>query len=249
MTRMKFLLCAVSLCGAAAFTRLAWTQDNRFDESNPRSRPRTTIAQEPTELPQPVPGGLEVNSGSSDDAPGFAPDSGGFRVRSRGGGAMRPRTVTRYVNEIIYEPVSEQEALEAQKLQQAMHLLKTGTDEAAKKKATDVIQEQLAKQFERDLSQREKELATVEERVKSLRQQLDKRKAAKDDIISLRLKTIVNNAEGLGFPGESGVSEGTPYGDSSFGSVPPRSAEGIDFVPTRVPAIGVPARTSTTLHE
>ena len=241
MTRMKFLLCAVSLCGAAAFTRLAWTQDSPVDEPSLPTRPRPI---QPFEPVQPIPGR---------GGPGFRASNDGSSIfgggGTRDGGAMRPRTVTRYVNEIIYEPVSEQEALEAQRLQQAMHLLKTGTDEAAKKKVTDVIQEQLAKQFERDLSQREKELATVEERVKSLRQQLDKRKAAKDDIISLRLKTIVNNAEGLGFPGESGVSEGTPDGASSFGSVPPRSAEGIDVVLTRVPAIGVPARTSTTPRE
>ncbi|MEK6263069.1 MAG: hypothetical protein AABP62_31195 [Planctomycetota bacterium] len=142
---------------------------------------------------------------------------------------MRPRTVTRYVNEVIYEKISEQEALDAQKLHEAMHLLKTGTDDAAKKKATDAIQEQLAKQFERDLSQREKELTAVEERVKSLRQQLDKRKTAKDDIISLRLKTLINNAEGLGFPGEGGVSESSPFGPSTYGFGLPGARGGVNY--------------------
>jgi hypothetical protein len=185
MTRIKFALCAISLCGAAIFTRLAWTQDS------------------PVEEPIPV-----IRQSKSATAEGFEP---------------------RYINEVIYEPIPEQEALDAKRLQEAMHILKTSDDEAARKRAIEAIQEQLAKQFERDLTQREKELAAVEERVKSLRQQLDKRKAAKDDIIGLRLKTIINNAEGLGFPGEGGSSESTSLAPSSPAGAPP--GLGVNFVP------------------
>ena len=48
----------------------------------------------------------------------------------------------------------------------------------------------------------------MEERLKSLRQQLEKRKASKDEIVNLRFKTIMNNVEGLGFPGDEGLQEG-----------------------------------------
>ena len=39
----------------------------------------------------------------------------------------------------------------------------------------------------------------MEQRVTKLREQLDKRKAAQKAIIDLRLQTIVNDADGLGF--------------------------------------------------
>ena len=66
-----------------------------------------------------------------------------------------------------------------------------------------MIQQQLTTQFENDLKQREKDLAEVEKRVKTLREQLDKRKGAQAEIINLRLQTLVNDANGLGFPDAS----------------------------------------------
>ena len=115
---------------------------------------------------------------------------------------MRPRRVTRTVIETFMEPIPQDELDASKKLQAAVQSLKTGKDEAARKAAADVIQQQLTTQFESDLKQREKELSEVEQRVKTLREQLDKRKAAKAEIINLRLQTLVNKANGLGFPGE-----------------------------------------------
>lgn len=114
----------------------------------------------------------------------------------------RARSVKRTVMEIVNEPVSAEEMKQLQAFQGAKQKLKDAKDEASRKAAMDVMQKHLATQFEQDLAQRENELKVVEEKVKQLRQQLDKRKLAKDEIVSLRLKTIVNNAEGLGFPGD-----------------------------------------------
>ena len=115
---------------------------------------------------------------------------------------LRPRRVTRTVIETVMEPIPQEELELSRKLQATVHSLKTGKDEAARKAAADVIQQQLTTQFESDLKQREKELAEVEQRVKTLREQLDKRKAAQAEIINLRLQTLVNEANGLGFPDE-----------------------------------------------
>ena len=119
---------------------------------------------------------------------------------------MRPRRVTRTVTESFMEPIPPEELEAMEKLQTAIKQLSTGKDDEARKAAADTIQQQLTTQFEADLKQRETELQEVEQRVKSLREQLDKRKAAQADIINLRLQTLVNNANGLGFP------------DASFGS-------------------------------
>ena len=86
--------------------------------------------------------------------------------------------------------------------------MKDAKNDADKKKAAETIQRSLERQFEQDLAQRrEQDVAAVEERVKALRQQLSKRQVSKAEIIALRLKTIMNNAEGLGFPGDDGPQD------------------------------------------
>ncbi len=92
-------------------------------------------------------------------------------------------------------------------------MLHSSKDEETRKKAADTIREQLNAQFDRDLKRREKELADIEARLKTLREQVEKRKAARDRIVGLKLDTIINEAEGLGFPGESV----RPVGPDPFG--------------------------------
>lgn len=122
---------------------------------------------------------------------------------------FRRRVITRHFQEEISEPVPPEEQEEHKQFHDAIRQLKEAKDDANKKdEISKTIRELLNKQFERDLAHRESELAAVEERVKTLRKQLDKRKSAKDEIISLRVKTIVNDVDGLGFPGEEGFRDG-----------------------------------------
>jgi len=71
----------------------------------------------------------------------------------------------------------------------------------AKQAAMKSIKQLLERAFDRDISRREDQVSEIESRVRMLREQIEKRKKAKDDIVSLELKTILNEAEGLGFPG------------------------------------------------
>jgi hypothetical protein len=96
-------------------------------------------------------------------------------------------------------PMSDDPAHELA-LNQAIAQLKSAKNDAEKTAATNEISKLLEKSFQRDLAEREKHVSDVEARVKKLREQVEKRKKAKDEIISLRLKTIVNEADGLGFP-------------------------------------------------
>src|SRR6202035_763882 len=77
-----------------------------------------------------------------------------------------------------------------------------------KEAATKEVMQQLEKSFTHDLERREQEVSDIESRVKKLRDQIDKRRKAKDEIISLRLKTIINETQGLGFPGPIGFEHG-----------------------------------------
>jgi hypothetical protein len=93
-------------------------------------------------------------------------------------------------------------------LQGAVEKLKTAKEGPEKEAATKELTQLLDKSFTRDLERREHEVAEIETRIKKLREQIDKRKKAKDEIINLRLKTIVNETQGLGFPGSLGFEHG-----------------------------------------
>jgi hypothetical protein len=93
----------------------------------------------------------------------------------------------------------QQAVQERQAFQQAVQKLrsvKEGPEKEAVKKELSAL---LDKSFTRDLEHREQEVAEIEVRVKKLKDQIERRKKAKDEIVGLRLKTIVNETEGLGF--------------------------------------------------
>ncbi len=101
---------------------------------------------------------------------------------------------------ITVTPSPRQKSKSSEALRQAIGKLKSAKNDTEKAALTKQISQLLDKSFERDMQRREKQISDVEARVKKLRDQIEKRKKAKDDIISLRLKTIVNEADGLGFP-------------------------------------------------
>jgi hypothetical protein len=143
--------------------------------------------QPPAALPAP-PEGPEPIDGPG---PGATFGGGGFDFgRGLGGFGGRHRN----------RRLSEAEIKDFEGLRQATGKLKAAKNDAEKTALTKEISQRLDKSFEHDMQRREKEIADVEARVKKLRDQIEKRKKAKDDIISLRLKTIVNEADGLGFP-------------------------------------------------
>ncbi len=134
-------------------------------------------------------------------------------------------------------PMSREEIQEFEAFHRAIEKLKSAKSDADKTSATNELSKMLEKSFQRDLERREHEIAQVEARVKKLRDQIEKRKKAKDDILNLRLKTIVNEADGLGFPGgiEADSSTFSPRAFRSLG--PPHE---FDFSPLQAPAPPAP---------
>jgi hypothetical protein len=198
--------------------------------------------------------------GRPDLGPGMGADGG---MSGPEGRYMRPRSVTRTIVEQRMEPISKEEIAEMKKLAEAIRLLHESKDEEARKKAADTIREQLNAQFDRDLKRREKELADIEARLKTLREQVEKRKAARDRIVGLRLDTIVNEADGLGFPADSvGSANNFPsrnrsaaggdwldiptgqtlpggYRVPGLGTTVPKLKRGDDFLPPGDPAVDI----------
>jgi hypothetical protein len=81
-------------------------------------------------------------------------------------------------------------------------------DESKKAELTKELETAVSKYFDEDLKARENELTKLEERVKKLRSQLDRRRTAKDEVVQLQIKVMINEVEGLGFSGSlSGLTE------------------------------------------
>jgi hypothetical protein len=85
-------------------------------------------------------------------------------------------------------------------------------DEDKKSQLRSQLRETLEKQFQLQEQRRAQELAQIEQRLKSLRELMQKRKDARNEIIDRRLDQLLRDAEGLGWtaPSTGGSSSRTP---------------------------------------
>jgi hypothetical protein len=194
------------LIGGASLLTIAWAQTPEAAKQPPRET-KTGAAPAPD---APGPGtrprfgrdraGMPHRPGQPGSPTGFNFGGEGGEWGAAGGG--NPFFVNRHPGHRFGGPLmSEDEIQEHQALEQAVGSLKSAKSDAEKTNATNEISKILEKWFKRDLERRERQIAEIETRVKKLQDQIEKRKKAKDEIISLQVKTIVNEAEGLGFPG------------------------------------------------
>lgn len=142
-------------------------------------------------------GGGGTYESSSEMGPGFyTGDNDSQQTRPK-----RSKVVYRTVIEEARVEVSPAELAENQQYGSSLEVLKSDEGDAAKETARNTIRQLLVTRFTRDLESREKDLVELESRVKKLREQLDKRIAARDQIIDLQMTTLQNNIDGLGFDG------------------------------------------------
>jgi len=74
-------------------------------------------------------------------------------------------------------------------------------DDKTKVELTKELETAVATSFDADMKERENDLAKLEQRLNKLREQLDRRRKAKSEIIQLEVKVLTNEAAGLGFSG------------------------------------------------
>ena len=104
----------------------------------------------------------------------------------------------------------------AEKTQEALAKLKAAKSDDDKAEAREELQAALGDEFDEFLKHQSDELERMEKKLSNLRDQLDKRRDAKDEVISLRVKTIENEVNGLGWPTGGGVNLFSP-GGNAFG--------------------------------
>jgi hypothetical protein len=101
-------------------------------------------------------------------------------------------------------------------IRKLVNQLRETDDEAKKADLTKQLEAAVAKHFDEDMKTRETELTKLEERLKKLRAQLDRRAKAKAELIQLQVKVLVNEAEGLGFSGASSFDPKVAYPQPLF---------------------------------
>jgi hypothetical protein len=109
------------------------------------------------------------------------------------------------------------------KIREAAKRVSEAPDETAKAAATAELMKLLDEYFAADMREREQQLADIQARVQRLQAQLDHRRAKKQEILDLQAKVAINEAEGLGFYGDSkpgGFDFATPTGRQFMGTMP-----------------------------
>ena len=95
--------------------------------------------------------------------------------------------------------VSREETKIRQKTGAVLQQYREAGDEEKRTAARDALNKLLDEHFEMRVQQREKQLDELKTRIAKLTAQLEQRRKAKGQIIDLRLKVLINEADGLGF--------------------------------------------------
>jgi hypothetical protein len=97
--------------------------------------------------------------------------------------------------------------------------------EDEKKEAQKKLSEMLGKQFDQHVQQQQKELEDLEKQIASLRTLLKKRMDAKTTIVDRRFEQLVQEAQGLGWPGPATPRYSNPTPVPVPPGVPPAPAK------------------------
>jgi hypothetical protein len=168
-----------------------------------------------------------------DPAPGeptLRPGGGGIVVQT---GPDRPNAY--YAPMMIGRtPGSSREGELNAKVQEALNKYTAAKDDDARQAARKQIQSALTDLFDVRQKGREDEIKQIEERVAKLRETLKKRESMRQDLIEHHLTTLIQDAEGLGWGSEGGISAG--------GMVPGYSLPGTrsNFIYRAEPGVGQP---------
>ena len=86
-----------------------------------------------------------------------------------------------------------------QKVRKFLAEVKQADDSQAEAAATKNLRETLVKLFDERMKHREKEIESLKKRLQELQSKNNARKNKRDEIVDLKLKSMVNEAKGFGF--------------------------------------------------
>ncbi len=137
----------------------------------------------------------------------------GLTVVAEGEAGNVPVLVGRPAETPPGQPSARERDLERQALDlKRQYAAAKGADD--RDKLRDRLGAVLREQFDAQQKRRKEEVDRVEERLKQLRALLQKREDAKQEIVRRRLEQLLNEADGLGWPGSEPVAPTAPAGMS-----------------------------------
>lgn len=92
------------------------------------------------------------------------------------------------------------------KFQEAMNAYKEAESESDKSAAKKTLHDLLSEQYDNSLSRYEEHLNDLEKKIESMREQLARRRNAKEAVVDLKLDMVISEADGLGWPDDGGAS-------------------------------------------
>ncbi|MDB4614071.1 DUF3450 domain-containing protein [bacterium] len=143
-------------------------------------------------------------------------------------------------------PTLQQQADQVVKELKQAHAAATDEEKKAAGKTFETAEQRLStvigEQFDELMVSREAEVKQLQDRIKRLEQEIAKSRNAKDDIVALRVKTLMNEASGLGFPSNSRSRSRIEYVPRWSGS----SDSVLQSLPVAIPARPVAPTTPRT---
>lgn len=126
------------------------------------------------------------------------------------------RAITVYGNPSANNVASDflSDAKARQAIAKAFQAYQSAADDAAREKATAELKAGLEQQYDAYVEAQAKQITHLEERLQKLKEQLEKRRSAKDRMVDLKLQMVLSQAEGLGFPDNGFPNAATIYGDA-----------------------------------
>lgn len=125
-------------------------------------------------------------------------------------------------------PNAPSNAKESLAFAKAFRAYQSAADDSARSKWTAELRTSLEKQYDAFVEGQATQIAQLEERLKKLKTQLEKRRGAKERMVELKLQMVLSQAEGLGFPDNGTTNQAFIYDERRY-------------YPNAVPALGAPA--------
>lgn len=165
-----------------------------------------------------------------------APRPGVVSKPTRNSDMRLRKTATIQLHE-SFEPISEEEAQRRKEWHELRDKIRQTEDPREREDLGKDLKSVLEQIFDKDLAKRDENLAKLEERVQTLRDAIDRRRANRDRIITVQLDSVMLNAEGLTFPGANTFH----WKESSQWRKWPQSDATYSFKTRPHPVVGPPA--------
>jgi len=141
------------------------------------------------------------------------PPTGSYEIQERP--VLLPDGSTQIQQVYVWRPIATD--ADANQLQRALNQYKSTPEDSPQRAAIRAeVAQLLGQQYDQHLAAQVKQMADLENRLEKLREQLERRQAAKTKLVELKLELLLSQADGLGWP-EAPPSG--PFGSTNVGDL------------------------------